>query len=147
MTTFLGPLFGAITNTMFLSLFIYCLSVASGAHLNPTITIVPFFAKPTNLPPMILYVGFKLLGGALAGLLVRASTDWIHFKAGGWYRDPHLVTTRQAFTTEFMSCITLPFLAFGVGLDPRQREVVGPPLSTCRLAAVYHWPESDARRA
>lgn len=40
-----------------------------------------------------------------------------------------VVAVRDAFVVEFMTCTALFFLAFGVGLDPRQQKVIPPALS------------------
>lgn len=42
--------------------------------------------------------------------------------------DSTLVSSGNAFAIEFTTCFALIFTAFGVGLDPRQREVFGPAL-------------------
>lgn len=47
----------------------------------------------------------------------------------GCYIDSALVTPGQAYTLETMTSFALVFIAFGVGLDPRQRQVFGPALS------------------
>jgi len=125
---FLGPLVGAIVNVLVISLFIFCLAGVSGGHFNPLITLGTFFARLTTFPRMTLYVAFQTAGGALAGLLVRASYDSRDFKTGGCFLFTELVSVRSAFTIEFVGDLTLLFLAFGVGLDPRQREIFGPAL-------------------
>lgn len=99
------------------------------AHLNPAITLATFFARLCSLPRAVLYISFQLLGSALAGLMVRAaygSRDW---KVGGCWLFSDIVPVREAFVVEFMTCLTLFFVAFGVGLDPRQRAVIPPALS------------------
>ncbi|KAJ9658019.1 hypothetical protein H2198_003988 [Neophaeococcomyces mojaviensis] len=126
---FIGPVMGAITNVIVLSLFIFSFGAVSGGHMNPLITIATFFCRMTTLPRMVLYVAFQIAGATLAGLLVRGSVNNIHWKAGGCFVDPNLVNTRQMFTLEFASCLTMLFLAFGVGLDPRQASTFGPALA------------------
>ena len=74
-------------------------------------------------------MSFQILGAALAGLMVRAgygSRDW---QVGGCWMYSDIVPVREAFAIEFMACLTLFFIAFGVGLDPRQRSVIPPSLS------------------
>lgn len=126
---FLGPLVGSITNVIVISLFVFTFGIVSGGHLNPLITIATFFARLTTLPRMVLYVGFQISGAVLAGLLVRASMNSTNFKVGGCFFDPSLVTSGQHFAIEFTSSLTLLFLAFGVGLDPRQASAFGPALA------------------
>lgn len=42
--------------------------------------------------------------------------------------DSTIVSSGNAFAIEFTTCFALIFTAFGVGLDPRQRDVFGPAL-------------------
>lgn len=134
---YLGPTTGALQNFILLTLFTYVFGVLTGAHLNPTITIATFFARLTTFPRMVLYVSFQTFGAALAGFLVRAGYGAREFKTGGcWlytggeaqyslYPDG----VGRAFSNEFMACLILLFLAFGVGLDPRQQKIIPPALS------------------
>jgi glycerol uptake facilitator-like aquaporin len=78
---------------------------------------------------MVLYVSFQTIGAALAGLLVRASWGSRSFKAGGCWLYSDIVPVGDAFVLEFVPCTLLLFFAFGVGLDPRQRKLIGPALS------------------
>lgn len=43
--------------------------------------------------------------------------------------DPKLVSPGQMFVLEFITSQALVFVAFGVGLDPRQARVFGPALA------------------
>jgi len=78
---------------------------------------------------MVLYVAFQTIGGALAGLLARASYGSRHFKVGGCWIYTDIVPVADAFVVEFVTCTLLLFFAFGVGLDPRQRQLIGPSLA------------------
>ena len=126
---FFGPLIGGITNIFILTLLIYSFSSVSGAHLNPLITLATLFARLTSLPRAVLYITFQLLGGTLAGLLLRAAFESRAFKVGGCFLFPEQASVGSALATEFMACLTILFLAFGVGLDPRQSAVFGPALA------------------
>ena len=88
-----------------------------------------FFARLCSLPRAVLYISFQLLGATIAGLMVRAGYGSRDFKVGGCWLFPEVIPLREAFAIEFMSSLTLLFLAFGVGLDPRQRSVIPPSLS------------------
>jgi glycerol uptake facilitator-like aquaporin len=123
--SFIGPLVGGLTNFIFLTLFVYVFGAVSGAHLNPTITIATFFARLCTLPRLVLYVAFQTLGASLAGLLIRASFGTRQFKVGGCWLFSDIVPVADAFAIELMASTTLLFLAFGVGLDPRQRQTIG----------------------
>lgn len=50
------------------------------------------------------------------------------FIVPGCYVDLSTVSVGSAFAVEFTTDFALIFLSFGVGLDPRQREVFGPAL-------------------
>jgi glycerol uptake facilitator-like aquaporin len=126
---FLGPLVGGVGNFVLLSLFIFIFGAVSGAHLNPTITIATFCARLCSLPRMVLYVAFQTIGGALAGLLARASYGSRYFKVGGCWIYTDVVPVADAFVVEFVTSTLLLFFAFGVGLDPRQRQLIGPSLA------------------
>ncbi|CAH0046606.1 unnamed protein product [Clonostachys solani] len=126
--SFIGPLIGGILNFFYITMFTFCFGAVSGAHLNPTITIATFFARLCSLPRAILYVSFQVGGAALGGLLARASYGTRDFQVGGCWIYTDVVPIRDAFTVEFMACTILLFFAFGVGLDPRQKNIVGPTL-------------------
>ncbi|KAF5602182.1 sterigmatocystin biosynthesis lipase esterase STCI [Fusarium subglutinans] len=125
---FLGPLIGGITNLIFITLFITSFGAISGAHFNPLITFATFCARLCSLPRLILYVAAQIGGGALAGLLVRASWGGRGFKVGGCWLFTDIVPPREIFVVELVSATLLLFLAFGVGLDPRQAKIIGPAL-------------------
>ncbi|KAH6888426.1 aquaporin-like protein [Thelonectria olida] len=126
---FIGPLIGGIANLFFLSLFITSFGAVSGAHFNPLITFATFCARLCSLPRMILYIFFQIGGSVIAGLFVRASYGTRDFQAGGCWIYPEVVPVREAFVIEFLAATILLFLAFGVGLDPRQSQIVGPTLA------------------
>ncbi|KAJ5208073.1 hypothetical protein N7449_002452 [Penicillium cf. viridicatum] len=121
-------LFGGLTAILVLPLFIFAIGPVSSAHLNPTITIATLFGRLATLPRCILYVGFQTFGGAMAGLLLRASFDTRSFIVLGCYIDTTKVSAGSVFAIEFTTDFALIFLSFGVGLDPRQRSVFGPAL-------------------
>jgi glycerol uptake facilitator-like aquaporin len=75
---------------------------------------------------MVLYVSFQTGGGAIAGLLIRASYGTRDFKVGGCWLFSNVVPPSNAFVIEFVFCLALLFMAFGVGLDPRQKQTIGP---------------------
>ncbi|KAB8249201.1 aquaporin-like protein [Aspergillus flavus] len=127
--TFLGPLFGGISNWLFLTLFIFSFSNVSGSHLNPTITMATFFARLISLPRLVIYLASQTLGGALAGFMLRAAYGSRDYTVGGCYMNPQLVPVNEGFLLEFVFTLLLIFLSFGVGLDPRQGRIYGAALS------------------
>ena len=126
---FLGALVGGVSNFILLSLAIFAFSPGSGGHLNPTITIATFFARLSSFPRMVLYVAFQIIGATVAGLLIRASYGTRQYIAGGCGIDTNLVPVADALAIEFTSDLALLFLSFGVGLDPRQKQIFGPALA------------------
>jgi glycerol uptake facilitator-like aquaporin len=133
---FLGPLVGGISDVVLLPLFIYCLGPISGAHLNPLITMSTFAARLTSLPRMLLYIAFQTAGGAVAGLLLRISYGSREFLVGGCAIDTELIPIWDIFVIELMADFTLLFLAFGVGLDPRQKNMFSPAIGPILVGVV-----------
>ncbi|KIW83668.1 hypothetical protein Z517_02914 [Fonsecaea pedrosoi CBS 271.37] len=126
---FLGPLIAAPINIILLALLIFSFGAVSGGHMNPLITIGTFFARLTTFPRLVLYLVAQISASALAGLLLRAAANTREFKVGGCYLFEGMGTpVSSAFTIEVISDLLLLILAFGVGLDPRQREIFGPAL-------------------
>lgn len=127
--TFFSPLFGGITNLLLTPLLIYTFSPSSGGHISPTITLATFFARIISFPRMVLYVGGQTLGGALAGFALNSAYGNREFTVGGCHIDSTMVPAKDGLVIEFLACLVLIFLAFGVALDPRQAKVFGPATS------------------
>ena len=127
--SFIGALVGGFLNFLYLTLFTFCFGAVSGAHLNPAITIATLFARLSTLPRALLYVAFQTGGAALGGLLLRVAYGSRDFKVGGCWINTNIVPVSDAVAIEFMACLIMLFFAFGVGLDPRQRQTIGPTLA------------------
>lgn len=97
--------------------------------MNPLISISTFFSRLTTFPRTVLYVFCQVAGATIAGFLIRtalgrqASPDIIIL---GCSIDSSAVTASEALILETMSCLSLIFIAYGVGLDLHQRTVYGP---------------------
>jgi glycerol uptake facilitator-like aquaporin len=126
--SFIGPLVGGLTNWLLVTLFTYTFGGLTGAHLNPLITMATFFARLCSLPRMVLYISFQTAGASLAGLMIRAAYGSRDFKTGGCFLFTEVASVSSAWVLEFMAALVLLFLAFGVGLDPRQKMIIGPSL-------------------
>ncbi|KAI1618522.1 aquaporin-like protein [Exophiala viscosa] len=128
--TFLGPLVASCINTIIISILIFCFGAISGAHFNPLITFATFFARLATFPRLVLYLAAQTGGGALAGLLLRAAAGTRYFKVGGCFlfTDAGARVSSQ-FVIEFVGSLLLIVMAFGVGLDPRQKGIFGPALA------------------
>ncbi|KAF2398743.1 MIP transporter [Trichodelitschia bisporula] len=123
--TSVGPVFpislAAIAQIPLISLFIYSAGPISGGHFNPLITLSTFMTKLTSLPRAILYVSFQCIGAVVGGFILRAALGGPKPLAiiPGCYVDSSLVKQSQAFALETVGALALIFLAFGLGLDPR----------------------------
>lgn len=113
-----------------LSLFIFSAAPASGGHLNPSITIATFFAGLSSFPRSLIYVIGQCIGSIVGSYWLRLGVgEDAYFPTGvipGCTVDPALVSRGQLFALEYMFAFVLIFLAFGVGLEPRNAKVYGP---------------------
>ncbi|KND89902.1 Aquaporin PIP2-7 [Tolypocladium ophioglossoides CBS 100239] len=126
----LGAYIG-ISNTVLLSLFIYATAPASGGHINPMITFSAIIAG-------VLYMCAQTLGAALAGGLLTGVWGYersISVRGGGCFLDPSVISQGQVFLNEFVASFVLLYLAYGVGLDPRQAVLFGPRLGPLLVGA------------
>ncbi|RPA99049.1 aquaporin-like protein [Choiromyces venosus 120613-1] len=123
---------GGMTIVLTLPLFIHAAGPASGGHINSMITIATFTAKLATLPRTIVYVFMQALGSVVGGFLLRTGLgrdNTVGAIVPGCYWAPNTgIDYGQAFVIEFVSCCIVLFIAFGVGLDPRQRDIFGPAL-------------------
>jgi glycerol uptake facilitator-like aquaporin len=121
----------AVIQFLIVTLFIFSLGPVTGAHLTPLITFATFLAKLTSLPRMVLYITFQCIGAIVGSYILRAALggnpDTLIFSPG-CYIDSTLVGASQAFALEVMGGLFVLFLAFGLGLDPRNHGSFGPGL-------------------
>ena len=120
---------GGVSNAIFLALFIFSAGTVSGGHLNPMITMAVFLTRLATLPRTVIYVVAQSIGGIIGALLIRAALGTKSFAIGGCTWNTQTMTQGEAFALEATMAMTLLFLVYGVGLDPRQKEVFGPALS------------------
>ncbi|PVI01985.1 aquaporin-like protein [Periconia macrospinosa] len=135
--TALGPItpavFGSIATAMLIVLFIFAGGPVSGGHFNPLITLATFTTRLSTFPRTVLYVSCQCVGGVVAGWILRGTLGLsaeAFRSAPGCFFDSELVTPGQAYGLETMTAFVLVFIAFGVALDPRQRDTLGPALSS-----------------
>ncbi|CAD6565772.1 MAG: hypothetical protein ASARMPREDX12_006764 [Alectoria sarmentosa] len=124
-----APAYAGVLNIFLLTLFIMAFAPGSGGHINPLITFSTMIVGLTGFSRAILYMSGQLLGAGLAGGVLRGAFGVdrsIEFKGGGCFRDSGTVAAEQALLIETISSFALLALAFGVALDPRQRELFGP---------------------
>jgi len=121
-----GVLFG---NAILVSTIVSATGSATGAHINPMVTIATALSGHCHPVRAIIYVFCQLVGGALGGTILRVALGKrfaleIH-NAGCWIDPEGEVDVWQAALIEFVSTFILLFLAYGVGLDPRQAKLFG----------------------
>lgn len=145
-----GIFFG---NTTLVSLLIYATATASGAHLTAVVTISTTLCGLTHPVRAVVYLFCQLLGAAIGGAFLRLGLGEARAVAlhnGGCYLDPlGEVSIGQAVAFEFISVFCLVyvqlctehnemahifffhfrFIAYGIGLDPRQAKFYGPNLA------------------
>jgi glycerol uptake facilitator-like aquaporin len=134
--TSVGPVFpvalASVVQIFIISLFIYATGPVTGAHFNPLITMGAFAARLTSLPRAVLYISHQCIGAVVGAYLVRAAlglrADALRV-VPGCYIDSSVVTPAEAFTFESVMCFVQLFLAFGLGLDPRNVTAFGPSLA------------------
>ncbi|KIV90894.1 hypothetical protein PV10_05498 [Exophiala mesophila] len=133
--TSLGPVtpvaFASVIQVFVIALFVYSTGPLTGGHLNPLITMGTFFAGLSSLPRTVLYIVFQCAGAIIGSLIFResigASPADLVVVPGCWV-DTSIVTPGQAFGFELMATLLTLFLAFGLGLDPRNAGPLGPGL-------------------
>ncbi|PTB44814.1 uncharacterized protein TrAFT101_000285 [Trichoderma asperellum] len=127
-----------ISNLVMISTFIYAVAPASGGHINPTITFASVLTGLCPVPRGILYMIGQTAGGALAGGILLGIWGEERAKAvhgGGCWYDPSQANPGQIYLNETFASFVLLFLAFGVGLDPRQAALFGPRLGPVLVGA------------
>jgi len=122
-----GVLFG---NAILVSTLVSATGSATGAHINPIVTIATTLSGHCHPVRGIIYVFCQLVGGVLGGAILRVALGSqlayeIH-NAGCWIDPEGEVSVWQAALIEFVSTFILLLLAYGVGLDPRQAKLFGP---------------------
>ncbi|KIW05788.1 uncharacterized protein PV09_03643 [Verruconis gallopava] len=119
----------ALVQFLIVTLFIFSLGPVTGAHLTPLITFATFLAKLTSLPRMILYITFQCIGALIGAYILRSALGGdpsTLIYSPGCYVDPNLVSAEQVFALETMGSLFVLYLAFGLGLDPRNKSNFSP---------------------
>ncbi|KAH8924899.1 aquaporin-like protein [Atractiella rhizophila] len=126
-----GP-YIAISNFVVVSLAIFATGPVSGGHVNSLITISTVLTGLCRPVRGVIYVFCQLIGAAVAGALLRGGMGIERTRrrhAGGcWFPEDGSYTAGQALVVEFSTALSVLFIAYGVGLDPRSKELNGPAL-------------------
>ncbi|KAH8596180.1 aquaporin-like protein [Bisporella sp. PMI_857] len=126
------PAFAGVISSVMISLFIYGTAPASGGHLNPMITFTTLLTGLIEFPRAVLYILAQVAGGSLSGGLIRKGLGraaTLKYRGGGCFLDNNRinsVTLGQAFFLEMSFALISIFLAFALGLDPRQATLFSP---------------------
>ncbi|KAJ6476041.1 aquaporin-like protein [Mycena vitilis] len=131
-TDTVAPYIGILT-VILLALWISAAAPSSGGHINSTITFAVILTRLMSFSRGILYLIAQLAGSAVAGGLLRASFGlerMVRVSGGGCKlaRLANSITPTQALVIETCCSTALLFVAFGIGLDPRQQMLYGPAL-------------------
>jgi glycerol uptake facilitator-like aquaporin len=87
---------------------------------------------------MVLYITFQCLGSVVGAYVLRAALGGdpaTLVYSPGCYVDATKIPGQQAFALETMGSIFVLFLAFGLGLDPRNQGSFGPALGPFLVGA------------
>ena len=100
--------------------------------MNPLITMGTFFTGLSTLPRAVLYILAQSIGSIVGAYWLRLAMGDAFFPLGaipGCTVDASLVSPGQMFVLEYIFCQALLFVAFGIGLEPRQAKILGPAYS------------------
>jgi len=124
----LGPAI-FVGNAATVSLFIYAISTSTGAHINPLISLATMLTGLCHPVRSMIYIFCQVAGSCIGGAFLRAGLGRaraLEVHNGGCYLDPNgPMEVGQAVAIEFMASFALLLVSFGVGLDPRQKELYG----------------------
>ncbi|EFA81869.1 transmembrane protein [Heterostelium album PN500] len=114
-----------------IALLILTCAPASGAHLNPTITLTTLLCGYTPLSKSLVYFIAQFAGGIVGAGLLRGIVPPIienrtHLAACDFAYD---ITIGRALCAEFILSFVNIFVTFFTALDPRQYPVIGPVVS------------------
>jgi glycerol uptake facilitator-like aquaporin len=139
-----GILFG---NMILVSTLISATGSATGAHINSMVTIATAFSGHCHPVRAIIYIFCQVAGGSLGGILLRFALGekfaYQNHNTGCWLEPGGEIDVWQAALIEvacsfillsvvslllefILNCyFHLRFVAYGVGLDPRQAKLFG----------------------
>lgn len=100
----------------------------SGGHLNPMISFATFVAGMTEFPRMIVYIIAQIVASIAASYTAKHMLPDSVLNAGmlAMCSIGTEQTVHQALTMEIFCDLFVLFVAFGVALDDRQRQVFAP---------------------
>jgi MIP family channel proteins len=117
----------ALAHGLVLSVVVTSIGHISGGHLNPAVTIGLWVAQRIATPLAILYIAAQLIGGIIAGFLLKAifsSAIWEPVHLGTPSLAPG-VAVGTGILIEAILTFFLVFAVFGTAVDPRHPRVGG----------------------
>jgi MIP family channel proteins len=117
----------AIAHGVMLAVMVSALGPISGGHFNPAVTIGLWIAKKVDSQTVIFYIGAQLIGGVLAGFLLRfifPEAVWQQVHLG----TPALaagVTVMQALLIEGTLTAFLMLAVLGTAVDTKAPKIAG----------------------
>jgi glycerol uptake facilitator-like aquaporin len=122
-----GVLFG---NAILVSTLVSATGSATGAHINPIVTIATTLSGHCHPVRAIIYVFCQLVGGVLGGAILRVALGTklayeIH-NAGCWIDPEGEVGVWQAALIEFVSTFILLFVLFLLSILDRVHRTFSP---------------------
>ncbi len=117
----------ALAHGIMLSVMVSAFGAISGGHFNPAVTIGLWVGKKVDLSTVLSYIPAQLIGGVLAGMMLRAifpQTVWEPVHLG----TPALaagVTAGQALLIEATLTAFLMFAVLGTAVDSAAPKIGG----------------------
>jgi MIP family channel proteins len=117
----------ALAHGIILSIMVSAFGGISGGHFNPAVTFAVMIAKRISVSLGLQYIGAQLIGGVLAGLLLRAVFP------GDLCAAVHLgtpavasgISVGTAVLVEAILTFALVLSVFGTAIDPRAPKIAG----------------------
>ncbi|KAK4442759.1 aquaporin-like protein [Podospora aff. communis PSN243] len=131
-------LYIVIVNALLLTVFIYATAPASGGHINPMITFSTLLTGLCPFPRAVLYICAQIIGASVGGAILLGVFGYQRatmLNGTGCFFDSAEVEPRRIFLNEVASSFVMLYLAYGVGLDPRQSLLFGPKIGPLLVAA------------
>src|SRR5438874_1215551 len=123
----IGLLGIALAHGLALSIMITVFAATSGGHINPAVTIAMLVTR--RIAPLLglLYIVAQLVGGTLAGLLLRAIYPFVAWQAaqGGTPMLAPGVSFGTGVLVEAVLTFFLLLAVFGTAVDPRAPKIGG----------------------
>jgi len=128
----------SIAHGPLIAFFIFAAATASGAHLNPLITLSTMLVGLTKVSRGSLYICAQCAGSALGASLLRGVVGETIANAtfnGGCLLGP--LPAARGVLSETVFSLALLFIAFGTALDPKQGLIYGPVLAPFFISVMF----------